>query len=297
MKWSIELRQFGIRYQPRTAIKAQYVANFIAEFPTTTCKSRNDWTDEVNHSLPAWCLHVDGKANEQRCGVGLILTSPKPKHIIIEYAINLSFKVTNNKAEYEVLLVGLYLNKSLNVKMIHIYNDSQLIVKQVIEDYQARDTKMQAYLEKVKGLLIAMKEWTLSQILHLENEEADVLSKMTFASPMNITHCVLMEHLHKPSIEETEVLSITIPTKLTQKDNIIAYLLEEKLPEDKVEAHKLRCKVTAYIMIREQLYKREYSISYLRYLDKDKALYMLQEVHEGMCGNHTIRRSFVDKII
>ena len=32
IQWAIELSQFDIKYRPRTAIKAQALANFIAEF-------------------------------------------------------------------------------------------------------------------------------------------------------------------------------------------------------------------------------------------------------------------------
>ena len=32
VQWAIQLSQFDIKYHPRTAIKAQALANFIAEF-------------------------------------------------------------------------------------------------------------------------------------------------------------------------------------------------------------------------------------------------------------------------
>ena len=32
MKWAVELGQFDIKFQPRTAIKAQALADFVAEF-------------------------------------------------------------------------------------------------------------------------------------------------------------------------------------------------------------------------------------------------------------------------
>lgn len=58
----------------------------------------------------------------------MILTSPKQKRIVIEYAIHLLFKMTNNEAEYKEMLVELRLARSLNVERIHIYSDSQLII-------------------------------------------------------------------------------------------------------------------------------------------------------------------------
>ena len=34
VQWAIKLSQFNIEYHPRTAIKAQALANFVAEFTT-----------------------------------------------------------------------------------------------------------------------------------------------------------------------------------------------------------------------------------------------------------------------
>lgn len=74
--------------------------------------------------------------------MGLILISPEPERIPIEYVIYLSFKVTNNEAKYKALLVGLRLAKLLNVEKIHIYSNSQLIIKQVTREYQSKDSRM-----------------------------------------------------------------------------------------------------------------------------------------------------------
>ena len=52
-----------------------------------------------------WELYVDGAANQQGSGVGLVLVSPEK--ITIEKSLRLSFSATNNEAEYEVLLMGM----------------------------------------------------------------------------------------------------------------------------------------------------------------------------------------------
>lgn len=156
---------------------------------------------------------------------------------------------------------------------------------------------MHAYLEKVKELLSAMREWSLTQLPHAKNREANLLAKIAFASPMNITQYISIKLLHKPSIEETKILLIIAPNKPTWKDDIIAYLLKGKLLKDKVKVHKLRCKVAAYTMIKGQLYKRGYSMPYLRCLNEDEALYVLQKVQKGVCKNHIVGSSFAHKII
>ena len=53
VQWAIELSQFDIEYRPRTAIKAQALANFIAEF--TIPKNTGDQED-------LWMINTDGSS-------------------------------------------------------------------------------------------------------------------------------------------------------------------------------------------------------------------------------------------
>ena len=46
VQWAIELNRFDIEYHPRTAIKAQALANFIAEF---TLPDEENLVNETEH--------------------------------------------------------------------------------------------------------------------------------------------------------------------------------------------------------------------------------------------------------
>ena len=85
MKWAIELSEFDIRYKPKTAIKGQVLADFIMEFTSAEPVESTQTTTD----LPTWRLFVDGAANAQGSGAGLILTSPEG--IDIEYALRFGF--------------------------------------------------------------------------------------------------------------------------------------------------------------------------------------------------------------
>ena len=61
-------------------------------------------------------------------------------------AFRFNFKAFNNEAEYKALIVGLNLAKEMKVESLDIYNDSQLVVCQIIDEYQVRGEKMVAYL-------------------------------------------------------------------------------------------------------------------------------------------------------
>ena len=99
MKWAIELSEFEIRYKPRTAVKGQILENFIIEF--TLAQSTE--ATQLAPNLPIWKLSIDGAANAQGRGVGLILTSPEG--IDTEYTLRFGFQASNNEAEYETVIV------------------------------------------------------------------------------------------------------------------------------------------------------------------------------------------------
>ena len=78
---------------------------------------------------------------------------------------------------------------------------------------------------------------------------------------------------------------------------IVIYLKDGRLLEDKDEARRLRIKAAKYVLIDEVLYTRGFSQPYLRCLALDKSNYVLREVHEGACGNHSGARALVHKVV
>ena len=136
MKWAIELSEFDIRYKLKTTIKGQVLAYFVMEFISGE-PSKNAQTPA---DLPIWKLFVDGATNAQGSRAGLILTSPEG--IVIEYALRLKFQASNNEAEYEAVIAGLNLAHSLEIDQLEVYNDSQLVVRQIEDTYEAKSERM-----------------------------------------------------------------------------------------------------------------------------------------------------------
>ena len=65
---------------------------------------------------------------------------------------------------------------------MEIFSDSQVIVNQVLDEYQVRDENMIAYLKLAKELLGRFKEYRIIQIPREENEQADALVKLASAT-------------------------------------------------------------------------------------------------------------------
>ena len=78
---------------------------------------------------------------------------------------------------------------------------------------------------------------------------------------------------------------------------IISFLQDEHLPQDIEEAKKVRKRATRFTILNNTLYKRGFSMPYLKCVDEEEAKYVLEEIHEGVCGDHVGPKSLVSKVI
>ena len=115
IQWAVELSEFDVRYQPRNAIKAQALADFIVEFTPSY-----DDLEEINDEK--WIVYVDGSSTQYAGGIGVALQLPEGDKL--RYKVRLQYQTTNNKVKYEALLKGLELAKSVEAKSILILGDS-----------------------------------------------------------------------------------------------------------------------------------------------------------------------------
>uniref|UniRef100_A0A2N9I431 Uncharacterized protein n=1 Tax=Fagus sylvatica TaxID=28930 RepID=A0A2N9I431_FAGSY len=254
IQWSIELSEFDIDYRPRTAIKAQALADFIAEFT-----SKDDEPTEDVEQTSKWTMNIDGSSTKDSGGIGVVLKSPEGD--TIRQAVRLQYPTTNNEAEYEALLTGLEMAKVLGATELDVLSDSQLVVGQVNGDYEAKEGRMQRYLHQARHRISQFREVKLSRIPREQNAEADQLAKSASSS--------------------------------TADDKI----KRGTLPDNRHEARRLKVRASRFLMLQGTLYKRSFSLPYLRCLAPDEASYVMREIHEGICGDHSGARALQRKIV
>ncbi|XP_025652914.1 uncharacterized protein [Arachis hypogaea] len=237
-----------------------------------------------------WRLIVDGASNQASGGAGIILE--RPSGVIYEQSIKFEFPVSNNQAEYEALLGGLALAKEVGAMRLEICSDSQVVTSQVIRSYQARDSLLQKYLEKVRELSKLFEEVTIQHVPRERNTRADLLSKLASTKP-GFGNRSLIQGMAK---EPTVALHLTrlSPSWL---DPIANFLESDKLPDDEKEAKVLRREVAKYAIIQGQLFKKGLSQPLLKCLHPDQTDYVLREVHEGCCGHHIRGKALARKLI
>ncbi|XP_075654802.1 uncharacterized protein LOC142624969 [Castanea sativa] len=154
-------RAFDIKYMPRTSVKGQVLADLVAEFAEPS-------------------VYVDGAANQRGLEVELVIVSPEM--IVIEKSLRLSFSATNNKAEYEGILVGMAAVQKVGGKTVQMFLESKLIVGQVEGELEARDSRMQEYLNQARHLQSNFESFTLVQVPRSRNTHADFLATLVTSS-------------------------------------------------------------------------------------------------------------------
>ena len=165
-------------------------------------------TTQVEEDLPIWKLSVDGASNAQGSGASLILTSPEG--IDIEYALRFWFHASNNEIEYEAVIAGLNLAHSLEVDQLEVYSDSQLVVRQIEDTYEAKSETVVLYLQKVHDLLKKFVEVQVKHVPRTENSRADALAKLATTLQEDLGRSTPIEYLAEPSIDPYGMIVATV---------------------------------------------------------------------------------------
>ena len=92
-------------------------------------------------------MFYDGAKCKNGAGAGVILISPEVD--AMRYTIQIGFfdpTPTNNIAEYEGLLTGLWITISLGVRQLLVIGDAEVVARQTRKGYRAINKNMATYL-------------------------------------------------------------------------------------------------------------------------------------------------------
>ena len=103
-----------------------------------------------------------------------------------------------------------------------------------------------------------------------------------------------MEVQKHPSNEE--VPTFTIQSVNSWMTPIMSFLQDGHLPQNTEVAKRIKKRVLRFTILNDALYKRGFSMPYLKCVDEEEARYILEEIHEGVYGNHAGPRSLVNKV-
>ena len=75
------------------------------------------------------------------------------------------------------------------------------------------------------------------------------------------------------------------------------YITKDILPEDSLEAKRLKYRAARYSVLNGELYKRGYSRALQRCVGPEEAEGILKSIHSGNCGNHAGGASLAHKTL
>ena len=206
-------------------------------------------------------MFFDGSKMLNGARAGVVLVSPRKDEM--RYVLQIHFPATNNEAEYEALLYGLRMAISLGIRRLMIFGDSDLVINQVMKEWDIRSPAMTTYCVAVRKLEKKFDGLELHHIPRAQNQAADDLAKLG-STRGQIPSGIYLELLHSPTVKE-EPYSEADPSMLPDENipdkedipavvglvfdievvppewtlPILRYLQKQELPEDEVEVKQV----------------------------------------------------------
>src|SRR5262245_48428931 len=117
-------------------------------------------------------MHIDGasRGNPGKAAYAVVLA--RPGHPVVEEADTIG-TASNNVAEYTALVEGLSLASELGVKVLQIFSDSELMVKQMNGEYKVKNDDLRALYEEACRLRRQFEKVTLTHVRREQNRRAD----------------------------------------------------------------------------------------------------------------------------
>ncbi|KAL0333121.1 UNVERIFIED_CONTAM: hypothetical protein Scaly_2213600 [Sesamum calycinum] len=171
-------------------------------------------------------------------------------------------------------------------------------------EYEARQEKITKYLANLWEEMDKFEEFRLKQIPREQNLMADLLAKLASSNQFIGRRRITLLSAAKPTVnweedKKEDIRGVFIGENLTSTwmTPIVQFLREGILMEDHKEARNVKLRSAHFVLIDDNSYKKEFSSPLLKCLNLDKVEYVMREIHEGSCGNHSGARSLSKKIL
>jgi ribonuclease HI len=303
VKWSVELGEFEIEFCPRQAIKSQILAEFVSEWTKIQMPPPKERPEH-------WIMYFDVALNLEGAGAGVLLISPQREQL--KYVLQIHYKASNNGAEYEALIHGLRIEVSLGIKRLLAFGDSKIVIEQVNKEWDCVKDTMDAYCAEIRKLEGHFEGIEFQHVPRNNNVAADVLSKLGSRRAL-VPAGVFVQDLRKPSIKLLDPDNPEPPSNnqnsapppdvlMSEKAGdwhkpFIDFILDQLVPDDKVEREHITRRSANYVVVGSNLYKKAASTGILmKCILRSEGLQLLAKIHSGECGYHAASTNLVGKV-
>ncbi|XP_070681715.1 uncharacterized protein [Malus domestica] len=264
-KWILALSEFIFQYMPQRVIKGQAIADFLAKHQ----ESQNE------------IINIPGTLE-----VASVWIPPRKAFSGIHhcYAFLLDYQeTTNNRAEFEALIIGLEILIELGTTEIEVFGDLELVINQLNGEYKFRHITMAGYYLAVTQLLSYWgTEISVSYILRESNAKANEMAQLASRAQIQERKFEVNIEVQKrnlPSIFE-KGFSLDVITEEMKIDDwrtpIDQYLKDSSFPTSK----KNRRQATKYVMYDKAMLRKTPNGLLLKCLGQEESMRVMAEVHE-----------------
>ncbi|XP_071927044.1 uncharacterized protein [Coffea arabica] len=183
----------------------------------------------------------------------------------------------------------------MGIAAIKVRSDSQLVVLQVREEYEAKEDVMNKYLANVREAIALFDTFEIERLPKSQNKRADALLKLASSSFAHLSKEVLVEVVKHKSIDQVQVLAIDSPASWMTP--FMEFLSSGAFPNNKIETRRLQLRVAKYAYAGGTLYRRSYLSPGLKCVTPEKGDYVLREIHESLCAAHVGSRVLAKKCL
>ncbi|XP_070667408.1 uncharacterized protein [Malus domestica] len=125
--------------------------------PNRACLGKEEWVQqEVKRITSIWITHCrlyfDGSCTQNITGAGIVIIDPKGFHHCYSFLLDYQ-EITNNRAKYEALIIGLEILMELGATEVEVFGDSELVINQLNGEYKYRHITMAGYYLATMQLL------------------------------------------------------------------------------------------------------------------------------------------------
>ena len=131
----------------------------------------------------------------------------------------------------------------------------------------------------------------IEQVSRAENVKVDNMMIIASGLEDGTLGQTPIEILSEPNTKDSADHVMPVDNSPSWVDPILEYLKKGKVPEDKSDARRIKYHANRYMVMNGELYRQGYAMPYLRCLRPDEAKYVMREIHERVCSNHSGKMS------
>ncbi|CAN6719462.1 unnamed protein product [Malus baccata var. baccata] len=305
----------SFQYIPQRAVKGQAIANFLAEHqesrdeiinipgtlevtnvwipPGKGISGKEEWIQQeirivVGLWITLWKLYFDGSYTQKASGAGIVIINPQGIYHYYSFLLDYQGN-TNNRAEYEALIIGLEILMDLGAMEVEVFGDSELVINQLNGEFKCRHITMARYYLAATQLLSYWdSEISVSHVPKGANLSANQMAQLASGMPVQERRYGLdveNQRRNLPSILERG-FSLDIMVLETEIEDwrspIIHYLKDPSSPTSK----KNRQQATKYVLWAKYLLRKTPDALLLKCLGQEESMRVMAKVHEEVCGTH-----------